>query len=92
MNSEKIQDFSTIYFYNSHITQGYFDPCIRHMILVLIIVVSLVIDLDTESEALTLERILVVERLNDFEGSCSIIVSYHCELICTQTTVLQNLK
>ncbi len=68
------------------------DPGISHVVLVLIIVIPFVIDLDPEAEALALQRILVVERLNNFQRACPIVVPNHCKLISPVSTVLKNLR
>lgn len=63
------------------VPQGNFDPGIGHMILVVIIVIPFVIHLDTETEALTLKGILIVQGLDNLERARPVVVSHHRKFI-----------
>ena len=58
---------------------------VGNMILVVVVVFPLVIHLNSESEALTLQLVLVIQRLNNLQGPCSVVVPHHSELVCTET-------
>lgn len=50
-----------------------------------------VIDLYPEPEAITLELVLIIQRLYDFQRACPITISYHGEFVSTIATVLYHL-
>lgn len=50
-----------------------------------------VIDLYPEPEAITLELVLIIQRLYNFQRACPITISYHGEFVSTIATVLYHL-
>lgn len=50
-----------------------------------------VIDLYPEPEAITLELVLIIQRLYNFQRACPITISYHSEFVSTIATVLYHL-
>jgi len=51
------------------------------MILVVVVVFPLVIHLNSEPEALSLQLVLIVQGLNNLQRSCSVVVPHHRELV-----------
>ncbi len=58
-----------------------YDPRVGHVILVVVIVLALVVHLNPESETLPLQLIFIIQRLDNLEGSCSVVVPDHGELV-----------
>jgi hypothetical protein len=52
---------------------------------------NLVVDLNHETESVLLKFIFVVERLNDFERTCSVIIAHHGEFVSTKSAALNDL-
>lgn len=50
-----------------------------------------VIHLYPESETVTLELVLIIQRLHNFQRPCPITISYHGEFVSTVSTVLYHL-
>jgi hypothetical protein len=50
-----------------------------------------VIDLYPKPEAVTLELVLIIQRLYNFQWACPITISYHGEFVSTISTVLYHL-
>lgn len=73
------------------VPQADFHPRISYMVFIIIVVISFVVHLNSEPETLALERILVIKRLDNFQGSCPIIIPNHCKLICAISTALEYL-
>ena len=67
------------------------DPAVGHVVLVVVVVLALVVDLDHEPEAVALQFVLVVERLDDFQRAGAVIVAHHRELVSTESTALDHL-
>ena len=52
---------------------------------------NLVVDLNHETESVPLKFIFVVERLNDFERTRSVIIAHHGEFVSTKSAALNDL-
>ena len=52
---------------------------------------NLVVDLNHETESVPLKFIFVVERLNDFERTRSVIIAHHGEFVSTESAALNDL-
>lgn len=52
----------------------------------------LIVHLYPKSKAITLQLVLVIQRLHDFQRSCAVVISYHSKFIGTVTAVLDYLK
>jgi hypothetical protein len=52
---------------------------------------NLVVDLNHETESVPLKFIFVVERLNDFERTRSVIITHHGEFVSTKSAALNDL-
>ena len=50
-----------------------------------------VIDLYPEPEAITLELVLIIQRLYNFQRACPITISHHGEFVSTIATILYHL-
>ncbi len=52
---------------------------------------NLVVDLNHETESVPLKLIFVVERLDDFERTSSVVIADHGELIGAESAALDHL-
>ena len=50
-----------------------------------------VVDLNGKAESLLLQLVLVIQRLDDFEGTGAVVVAHHGEFVGAEPAVLQHL-
>lgn len=56
------------------------------------LITHFIIHLYSKPKAITLQLVLIVQRLYNFQRSCAIVVSYHGEFIGTVTAIFDYLK
>lgn len=66
-------------------------PRVSHVVLVVVVVLALVVHLDPESEAVALQQVLIVQRLDDLQRTGAVVVAHHGELVGSVAAVLNNL-